>query len=74
MIKNKTNKENKMADENTNAHLENINKNLSNISKCMEAVLILVVNDSNYTAKNKKDINLNVSKVSEVVKQIKDKL
>ena len=62
-----------MADENTNAHLENINKNLSNISKCMEAVLILVVNDSNYTAKNKKDINLNVSKVIEVVKQIKDK-
>ena len=40
----------------------------------MEAVLILVVNDSNYTAKNKKDINLNVSKVIEVVKQIKDKL
>ena len=27
MISNKTNKENKMADENTNAHLENINKN-----------------------------------------------
>ena len=30
MIRNKTNKENKMADENTNAHLENIsNKKLT---------------------------------------------
>jgi len=73
-ISNKTNKENKMADENTNAHLENINNNLSNISKCMETILILVINDSNYVSKNKKDINLNVSKVIEVVKQIKDKL
>ena len=71
MISNKTNKENKMADEKTNAHLENISNSLANISKCMEAVLILVVNDSNYVAKNKKDIDLNVSKVKEVVKQIK---
>ena len=63
-----------MADENTNAHLENISNSLANISKFMEAVLILVVNDSNYVAKNKKDINLNVSKVIEVVKQIKDKV
>ena len=30
-----------MADENTNAHLENISNSLANISKCMEAVLIL---------------------------------
>ena len=63
-----------MADEKTNAHLENINNNLSNISKCMETILILVINDSNYVSKNKKDINLNVSKIIEVVKQIKDKL
>ena len=42
-----------MADENTNAHLENINNNLSNISKCMETILILVINDSNYVSKNK---------------------
>ena len=63
-----------MADENTNAHLENINNNLSNISKCMETILILVINDSNYVSKNKKDINLNVSKIIEVVKLIKDKL
>ena len=40
----------------------------------METILILVINDSNYVSKNKKDINLNVSKVIEVVKQIKDKL
>ena len=63
-----------MADENTNAHLENINNNLSNISKCIETILILVINDSNYVSKNKKDINLNVSKIIEVVKLIKDKL
>ena len=74
MISNKTNKENKMADENTNAHLENINNNLTRIAKSLEVFEVIAISDSRYTSKNKKDIDLNVSKVMEVVKQIKDKL
>ena len=73
-ISNKTNKEYKMADENTNAHLENINNNLTRIAKSLEVFEVIAISDSRYTSKNKKDIDLNVSKIMEVIKQIKDKL
>ena len=74
IISNKTNKENKMADENTNAHLENINNNLKKIATSLEVFEIIALSDSRYTSKNKKDIDLFVSKIMEVMKQIKDKI
>ena len=74
IISNKTNKENKMADENTNSHLENINNNLKKIATSLEVFEIIALSDSRYTSKNKKDIDLFVSKIMEVMKQIKDKI
>ena len=75
MIRNKTNKENKMADENnTNAkELKQLNENLSNIFECLYSISqslkvfeVIVLNDSNYVSKNKKEINLNIDKINEV--------
>ena len=63
-----------MADENTNAHLENINNNLTRIAKSLEVFEVIAISDSRYTSKNKKDIDLFVGKIMEVIKQIKDKL
>ena len=63
-----------MADENTNAHLENINNNLKKIATSLEVFEIIALSDSRYTSKNKKDIDLFVSKIMEVIKQIKGKI
>jgi len=63
-----------MADENTNAHLENINNNLTRIAKSLEVFEVIAISDSRYTSKNKKDIDLFVGKIMEVIKQIKDKI
>ena len=63
-----------MADENTNAHLENINNNLTRIAKSLGVFEVIAISDSRYTSKNKKDIDLFVGKIMEVIKQIKDKI
>jgi len=47
---------------------------LKEISKSLKFFEVLVLNDSNYTNKNKKDIDININKSNEVVKNIKDKL
>ena len=47
---------------------------LKDISKSLKFFEVLVLNDSNYTNKNIKDINTNINKSNEVVKHIKDKL
>jgi len=47
---------------------------LKEISKSLKFFEVLVLNDSNYTNKNKKDIDININKSNEVVKHIKDKL
>tara|TARA_R110002020_G_scaffold73423_1_gene188107 strand:- start:21 stop:200 length:180 start_codon:yes stop_codon:yes gene_type:complete len=47
---------------------------LKDISKSLKFFEVLVLNDSNYTTKNKKDIDTNINKSNEVVKHIKDKL
>jgi len=47
---------------------------LKDISKSLKFFEVLVLNDSNYTNKNKKDIDININKSNEVVKNIKDKL
>jgi len=47
---------------------------LKDISKSLKFFEVLVLNDSNYTNKNKKDIDTNINKSNEVVKHIKDKL
>ena len=57
--------------ENNAKELINILKDISNSLKFFE---VLVLNDSNYTNKNKKDIDININKSNEVVKLIKDKL
>jgi len=47
---------------------------LKEISKSLKFFEVLVLNDSNFTTKNKKDIDTNINKSNEVVKHIKDKL
>jgi len=47
---------------------------LKEISKSLKFFEVLVLNDSNYTTKNKKDIDTNINKSNEVVKHIKNKL
>ena len=60
-----------MADENnTDAkELKQLNENLSNIFECLYSISqslkvfeVIVLNDSNYVSKNKKEINLNIDK------------
>lgn len=57
--------------ENNAKELINVLKDISNSLKFFE---VLVLNDSNYTNKNKKDIDININKSNEVVKLIKNKL
>jgi gamma-glutamylcysteine synthetase len=47
---------------------------LKDISKSLKFFEVLVLNDSNYTNKNKKDIDVNINKINEVVKDIKEKI
>jgi len=47
---------------------------LKEISKSLKFFEVLVLNDSNFTTKNKKDIDTNINKSNEVVKHIKNKL
>lgn len=47
---------------------------LKDISKSLKFFELLVLNDSNFTTKNKKDIDTITNKSNEVVKHIKNKL
>mgnify|MGYP000880133506 FL=1 len=57
-----------------NKQVREIADSLKSIAKSLKFFEVLVLNDSNYTNKNKKDIDVNINKINEVVKDIKEKI
>jgi len=57
-----------------NKQIRDIAKSLDSIASSLKFFEVIILNDSNYTTKNKKDIDVNVSKINEVVKYVKYKI
>ena len=49
-----------------NKQVREIADSLKSIASSLKFFEVIILNDSNYTSKNKKDINLNVDKINEV--------
>ena len=57
-----------------NRQVKDIAESLKNIATSLKFFERIVINDSNYVSKNKKDIDVNINKINEVVKDIKEKI
>ena len=57
-----------------NKQVREIAKSLESIASSLKFFEVIILNDSNYTSKNKKDIDTNVNKINEVVKYVKYKI
>ena len=57
-----------------NKQVREIAESLKSIASSLKFFEVIILNDSNYTSKNKKDIDLNVNKINEVVKYVKYKI
>jgi hypothetical protein len=57
-----------------NRQVKDIAESLKSIANSLKFFEVIILNDSNYTTKNKKDIDVNVNKINEVVKYVKYKI
>ena len=57
-----------------NKQIREIADSLKSITNSLKFFEVIILNDSNYTSKNKKDIDTNVNKINEVVKYVKYKM
>ena len=57
-----------------NRQVKNIAESLKSIATSLKFFERIVLNDSNYVSKNKKDIDVNINKINEVIKDIKEKI
>ena len=57
-----------------NRQIKDIAESLKSIASSLKFFEVIILNDSNYTTKNKKDIDVNVNKINEVVKYVKYKI
>jgi hypothetical protein len=57
-----------------NRQIKEIAESLKSIASSLKFFEVIILNDSNYTTKNKKDIDVNVNKINEVVKYVKYKI
>ena len=57
-----------------NRQVKDIAESLKSIATSLKFFERIVINDSNYVSKNKKDIDVNINKINEVVKDIKEKI
>jgi len=57
-----------------NRQVKDIAESLKSIASSLKFFEVIILNDSNYTTKNKKDIDVNVNKINEVVKYVKYKI
>jgi len=62
-----------LKDDNNNK-IRDIADSLKSIATSLKFFERIVINDSNYVSKNKKDIDVNINKINEVVKDIKEKI
>ena len=62
-----------LKDDNNNK-IRDIAESLKSIATSLKFFERIVINDSNYVSKNKKDIDVNINKINEVVKDIKEKI
>ena len=56
-----------------NKQVREIAKSLESIASSLKFFEVIILNDSNYTSKNKKEINLNVNKINEVREMFRNK-
>ena len=57
-----------------NRQVKNIAESLKSIATSLKFFERIVLNDSNYVSKNKKDIDVNINKINGVIKDIKEKI
>lgn len=57
-----------------NKQVREIADSLKSIATSLKFFERIIINDSNYISKNKKDIDVNINKINEVVKDIKEKI
>jgi len=57
-----------------NRQVKDIAESLKSIATSLKFFERIIINDSNYVSKNKKDIDVNINKINEVVKDIKEKI
>ena len=62
-----------LKDDNNNK-IRDIADSLKSIATSLKFFERIVLNDSNYVSKNKKDIDININKINEVIKDIKEKI
>ena len=56
-----------------NKQVREIAESLKSIASSLKFFEVIILNDSNYTSKNKKEINLNVNKINEVREMFRNK-
>ena len=74
IIMNKKYTYNEYLKDDNNKQVREIADSLKSIASSLKFFEVIILNDSNYTSKNKKDIDTNVNKINEVVKYVKYKL
>ena len=57
-----------------NRQVKDIAESLKSIATSLKFFERIVLNDSNYVSKNKKDIDVNINKINGVIKDIKEKI
>ena len=57
-----------------NRQIKDISESLKSIATSLKFFERIVLNDSNYVSKNKKDIDVNINKINGVIKDIKEKI
>ena len=57
-----------------NSQIKEIAESLKSIATSLKFFERIVLNDSNYVSKNKKDIDVNINKINGVIKDIKEKI
>ena len=57
-----------------NRQIKEIAESLKSIATSLKFFERIVLNDSNYVSKNKKDIDVNINKINGVIKDIKEKI
>ena len=57
-----------------NKQVREIADSLKSIATSLKFFERIIINDSNYISKNKKDIDVNINKINEVIKDIKEKI
>ena len=74
IIMNKKYTYNEYLKDDNNKQVREIADSLKSIATSLKFFERIIINDSNYISKNKKDIDVNINKINEVIKDIKEKI